>query len=302
MRSQHELYASRAQRLLYRRGGDAGRGEAAKYALVRSTLRRLVSISRVFAAATEPMVLLRDVRQRQEMRERASDRQPRIDREMCEASVERLERAVIVGGNDRQLAYAFDEVVHAGIGVPAEDTAEQFAKEADVSAKRCGNGIGHGMNHDSSASPGAKARPTAATVKCASDMDDADALAGIRLDVWLDVACLFKTRSEAQKACRGGKVDVNGQTAKPNRLLRPGDELEIGRPFGRKQRVVVRGLADRHVAKSEARLLYEDLTPPPTPEEIETRRLERAYRAAATPPRAPDKRQRRALRKLKGRE
>jgi ribosome-associated heat shock protein Hsp15 len=133
-------------------------------------------------------------------------------------------------------------------------------------------------------------------------MDDAAALAGIRLDVWLDVACLFKTRSEAQKACRSGKIDVNGQTAKPNRLLRPGDEIQIGRPFGRKQRIVVRGLADRHVAKSEARLLYEDLTPPPTPEEIETRRLERAFRAAATPPRAPDKRQRRALRQLKGRD
>ena len=28
-----------------------------------------------------------------------------------------------------------------------------------------------------------------------------------RLDVWLDVASLFKTRTEAQKACRGGKVD-----------------------------------------------------------------------------------------------
>lgn len=133
-------------------------------------------------------------------------------------------------------------------------------------------------------------------------MADADAATGVRLDVWLDVACLFKTRSEAQKACRGGKIDVNGQTAKPNRLLKPGDELQIGRPFGRKQRIVVRGLADRHVAKADARLLYEDLTPPATLEEIETRRLERAYRAAATPPRAPDKRQRRALRKLKGRE
>jgi ribosome-associated heat shock protein Hsp15 len=133
-------------------------------------------------------------------------------------------------------------------------------------------------------------------------MADADALAGVRLDVWLDIACLFKTRSDAQKACRGGKVDVNGQTAKPNRLLRPGDEIQIGRPFGRKQRLVVRGLAERHVAKANARLLYEDLTPPPTAEEIETRRLERAYRAAATPLRAPDKRQRRALRKLKGRE
>lgn len=119
--------------------------------------------------------------------------------------------------------------------------------------------------------------------------------------MWLDVACLYKTRSEAQKACKGGKVDVNGQTAKPNRLVRPGDELKIGRPFGRKQRIIVRAVADRHIAKGEARNLYEDLTPAPTREEIEMRRLERMYRAAATPPRAPDKRDRRAVRRLKER-
>lgn len=124
----------------------------------------------------------------------------------------------------------------------------------------------------------------------------------LRLDVWLDIACLFKTRSEAQHACTSGKVEVNRQTAKPNRLVKAGDEIEIRRPFGRKQRILVRVLADRHVAKAEARLLYEDLTPPPTAEEIETRRLERMYRAAATPPKAPDKRQRRALRRLKGRD
>ena len=125
---------------------------------------------------------------------------------------------------------------------------------------------------------------------------------GVRLDVWLDVACLFKTRSDAQKACRGGKVDVNGQTAKPNRLLRVDDELEITRPMGRRQKVRVRALGDRHIARAEARELYEDLTPPPTPEEIEARRLARIFRAAVTPPRAPDKRQRRALRKLRGRD
>src|SRR5215813_9464747 len=102
---------------------------------------------------------------------------------------------------------------------------------------------------------------------------------GVRLDIWLDVACLFKTRSEAQHACKSGKIDVNGQPAKQNRQLRAGDELVISRPFGRKQRVVVRGLTERHVAKADARLLYEDLTPPPTPQEIETRRLERIYRA-----------------------
>jgi len=124
----------------------------------------------------------------------------------------------------------------------------------------------------------------------------------VRLDVWLDVACLFKTRSEAQKACRGGKVAVNRQPAKPNRLLRIGDELEISRPFGRKQRVVVKGLAARHIAKTEARDLYEDLTPAPSTDEVEQRRLERIFRAQMTPPRAPDKRQRRELRRLRGRE
>ena len=125
---------------------------------------------------------------------------------------------------------------------------------------------------------------------------------GVRLDVWLDVACLFKTRSEAQKACRGGKVDVNGEPAKPHRLVRRGDELEISRPFGRKQRVRISGIAEKHIPRSEARALYEDLTPPPTPEEVAIRRMERLYRAAMTPPRAPDKRARRTLRALKERQ
>ena len=123
---------------------------------------------------------------------------------------------------------------------------------------------------------------------------------GVRLDVWLDVACLFKTRSEAQNACRNSKVDVNGQSAKPNRRVRVGDELEISRPLGRKQRLKLLALADRHVARAEARRLYEDLTPPPTPEEIAMRRQERLFHAAMTPPHSPDKRQRRELRKMRG--
>ena len=125
----------------------------------------------------------------------------------------------------------------------------------------------------------------------------------VRLDVWLDVACLFRTRSEAQKACRGGKVDVNGQPAKPHREVRPGDEVMIARPLGRRQRVIVRGLADRHVAKAQARELYEDLTPPPSAEEIEMRRIARLSRPFVRPPGAgaPDKRERRQLRRLKGR-
>jgi ribosome-associated heat shock protein Hsp15 len=128
--------------------------------------------------------------------------------------------------------------------------------------------------------------------------DDARPPTEQRLDVWLDVACLFKTRSEAQRACKGGKVEVNGQPGNPHRMVHVGDELRITRTHG-KQIVVIAGLAERHIPKAQARDLYHDRTPPPTPEELELRRMERLVR----PPRPfgrPDKRERRALRALKG--
>ena len=123
-------------------------------------------------------------------------------------------------------------------------------------------------------------------------------LATQRLDVWLDIACLFKTRSLAQAACRGGRVELNGQTARPNRLLRTGDELRITRGSGRRQTVVVRGFAARHVAKAHASALYTDCTPPLTPAELEERRLRQAFGVRA-PSRPVSKRDRRALRRLK---
>ena len=123
---------------------------------------------------------------------------------------------------------------------------------------------------------------------------------GERVDVWLDVACLFKTRSEAQRACRGGKVDVNGEAARPNRVVRPGDEIVITRGQGRRQTLIVRGVASQHIPKAEARTLYEDRTPPPTPEQLEVRDFERAFRAA-NPVTAPHRRDRRTLRRLRGR-
>jgi ribosome-associated heat shock protein Hsp15 len=121
------------------------------------------------------------------------------------------------------------------------------------------------------------------------------------LDVWLDVSCLFRTRSEAKRACEGGKVDINGQPGKPHRVVRPGDQIVISRPLGRRQTVVVKGVAGRSIPKAEARLLYEDRTPVPSPQEIETRRIERIFRAMNPAPRTPTKKDRRELRKLRGR-
>jgi ribosome-associated heat shock protein Hsp15 len=124
----------------------------------------------------------------------------------------------------------------------------------------------------------------------------------MRLDVWLDVSCLFRTRSEAQKAVRGGKVEVNGQSGtKPHRDIKEGDEIDITRPLGRRQKIVVRGLAEQHIPKADARKLYEDITPQPSPEEAEMLRLARLARpfVRAANAGSPDKRERRELRRMK---
>jgi len=121
----------------------------------------------------------------------------------------------------------------------------------------------------------------------------------VRLDVWLDVACLYKTRSEAQRACSGGKVTVNGQRSKPHRLVRVGDHIELTRPYGQKQTLDIVELAERHIPKAAARALYRDTTPALSDEEREMRRLERLYRASMQRAHAPDKRERRLLRRMK---
>lgn len=123
----------------------------------------------------------------------------------------------------------------------------------------------------------------------------------MRLDVWLDVSCLFKTRSEAQKAIKGGKVDVNRQSGKPQKELKLGDEIDITRPLGRRQRVVVRGFAEKHIPRADARKLYEDVTPAPSPEEAEMARLARLARphVRAASAGAPGRDERRQLRRMK---
>lgn len=120
----------------------------------------------------------------------------------------------------------------------------------------------------------------------------------VRLDIWLDVACLFKTRSEAQRSCKVGRVMVNGIVAKPHRELHVGDQVVISRPQGLRQIVVVQALAERHVPKADARRLYDDRTPPPTAAEVELRQMERLFKAATRPTRL-DRRGRRDVARRK---
>jgi ribosome-associated heat shock protein Hsp15 len=123
----------------------------------------------------------------------------------------------------------------------------------------------------------------------------ANPLESVRLDKWLWAARVFKTRGLAAAACDGGKVDVNGQAAKPAKGLRPGDVVRVSLPLGRHRVLKVALVGDRRGSASVARVLFEDLTPPEPPR---TR--------LAPPPRRtlgagrPTKRERRELDRLRG--
>lgn len=83
----------------------------------------------------------------------------------------------------------------------------------------------------------------------------------VRLDKWLQIARIFKTRSKATEACGLGRVAVNGHPAKPHRNPAVDDRIEIR--FGDWTRVIiVKELREKSVAKAVAETLYEDLSPP----------------------------------------
>ncbi|MGH7630074.1 MAG: RNA-binding S4 domain-containing protein [Gemmatimonadales bacterium] len=79
----------------------------------------------------------------------------------------------------------------------------------------------------------------------------------VRIDKWLWAARFYKTRSLATEAVAGGKVEVNGERAKPARLVRIGDNVAVRQPpFD--WRLTVRGLAARRGPASVAQGLYEE--------------------------------------------
>ncbi|WP_043766174.1 RNA-binding S4 domain-containing protein [Algiphilus aromaticivorans] len=120
----------------------------------------------------------------------------------------------------------------------------------------------------------------------------------VRLDKWLWAARLFKTRSLARNAVEAGHVRYDGERPKVGKPVRIGARLRIRRGSVEME-VVVRDLDDKRRGAPEAQRLYEE-----TPESIEQREARRAEARAShvpVPDSRPDKKERRALQRLKGR-
>lgn len=100
----------------------------------------------------------------------------------------------------------------------------------------------------------------------------------VRLDRWLWVARIYKTRSLAARAINGGKVHLNGKRAKRSKSVKEGDRLQITKGIY-EYHLIIRTLSERRGPAAEARKLYEE-----TAESVKGREeLAAQLKAAPTP-------------------
>jgi ribosome-associated heat shock protein Hsp15 len=125
-------------------------------------------------------------------------------------------------------------------------------------------------------------------------------MASVRIDKWLWAARFFKTRSLAARACELGRIQSNGQPAKPAREVRIGDMLRVTNEAGDFQ-VEVLILSEVRGPASVAHTLYRE-----TEASRELRMKVAAERKAMKqfeqlPAGRPDKRDRRRIVQFRGR-
>ena len=82
-------------------------------------------------------------------------------------------------------------------------------------------------------------------------------MTSVRIDKWLWAARFFKTRSLAARACELGRVQSNGQPAKPAREVRIGDMVRVTNDGG-EFNVGVLQLGDVRGPASVAQTLYRE--------------------------------------------
>jgi ribosome-associated heat shock protein Hsp15 len=117
----------------------------------------------------------------------------------------------------------------------------------------------------------------------------------VRIDVWLWSIRLFKTRSAATDAVKGGHVRVNGKPVKPASPVRVGDEVEAF-VHDRHRVLGVVQLLDKRVAAPVAALAIDDRSPAPVERDPWEAPVFERERGAGR----PTKRDRRTLDRFRG--
>lgn len=118
---------------------------------------------------------------------------------------------------------------------------------------------------------------------------------GVRVDKWLHVARVYKTRSLATRACQLSRVKVNGVAVKAHRELKLEDRIEIEVTPDWTRVLVVRELAEKTLPKAAVPRLFEDLSPPRPTADPFVRALRRPPVARAKGAGRPTKKQRREI-------
>jgi len=125
-------------------------------------------------------------------------------------------------------------------------------------------------------------------------------MSSVRIDKWLWAARFFKTRALAARSCDLGRIQSNGQLAKPAREVKVGDMLHVTNDGG-EFHVEVLLLSEMRGPAAVAQTLYRE-----TDASRELRQKLAQERKAAgqfdiSPEGRPSKRDRRQINRLRGR-
>ena len=122
-------------------------------------------------------------------------------------------------------------------------------------------------------------------------------MSSIRIDKWLWAVRLYKTRSQAAEACKGGKVKIDGQSVKASREVKVDDIIEVQQKGILKKVQIIKAVKNRVAGKLVPELM-KDLTSPEEYEKLDMlNRLNQEKRDRGIG--RPTKKDRRTISKLK---
>lgn len=119
----------------------------------------------------------------------------------------------------------------------------------------------------------------------------------VRIDKWLWAVRIYKTRTVAADACKGGHVTVNGQRVKPAHTVKL-NEIISARTGIITRTIKVLGLIERRVGAPLAKAYAEDLTPSAEFEKAKAAQREPFFRYEGFG--RPTKKNRRAMQEFLG--